>query len=703
MDAFELLGRSVPRLLAAGGGGESVALEVMGILALGIGAQWIAWRLKLPSIILLLLFGLVVGPIWTAFTGDPLINPDGLLGDLLLPLVGISVGLILYEGGLTLRAKEIKGVRQVVTMLVTAGAFVTWILTSLAAWVILGLQAQLAFLLGAVLIVTGPTVIGPLLGHIRPAGSVGPVLKWEGIVIDPIGALTAVLVLEAIVLQATTEGGSVAVPIVLAIIKTVVVGGGLGVAAAFGLMRLMRGFLIPEPLQNPVSLALVVGVFTISNQIQAESGLLTATVMGIVLANQSSVEIRHILEFKENLRVLLISALFIVLAARLRLEEVQQIKPLALAGFLGIMIFLARPLSVWVSTLGSDLSTRERLFLCWMAPRGIVAAAVASIFAIALQREGPDGEPIIENSGILVAYAFAAIIATVSLYGLTSPWLAKLLGVSDENPQGIAIVGAGRFGRAMAAALRKAVDQAAAKSETDSVTKLRVLLIDTNRDNIIAARMQGLSAAHGNVLEDQFVEDLDLRGVGRALALTPNAEVNTLALQRFARDFGGSGVYSMPAKPSKGASTDRDADPADAKGATTHGSHGRRLFAEGLDLQGLESRLAEGWIIKATEITKDFTFDAYRVLYGGAAVMMFVVDPAGQVEIITAGKAQTPTEGDVVLSLVDPEQLLMGRMFGTDTPEPRTKTIEISDSAASESSADLPKQDPPEPDEMPRD
>lgn len=647
------------------------ALLLAGVLVLGVGAQWAAWRLRVPSIILLLVFGLAVGPGWSAAVGRPLIDPDGLLGELLLPLVGISVGLILYEGGLTLRVRELRGQRRVVTMLVSVGALITWLVGALAAHVILDLEAELAVLLGAVLIVTGPTVIGPLLGHIRPAGSVGPVLKWEGIVIDPIGALAAVLALEVILIRAGAAEGAAARQVALAIGKTVLIGGGLGAGAAIGLVWLLRGYLVPEPLQNPLSLTLVVAVYTGSNWFQQESGLLAATAMGVVVANQSSVEVRHLLEFKENLRVLLLSALFIVLGARLSPGELAQIRWGALAGFIGILVVLARPLAVWVSTLGSELTARDRLFMCWMAPRGIVAAAVSSVFAIALGQPGADGEPIVPGAERLVAYTFAVIIATVALYGLTAPLLARRLGLSDENPQGILIVGGSRLARSIAIALRRAVREANPEHPP------RIMIVDINRDNVIAAHMEGLDASHGDILEESFVEGLDLRGIGRAIAMTPNAEINTLALQRLAREFGGSGVFGLPVQGKKQPNVEHDKPgPADPKGATTHGHHGRTLFAPDIDIAELERRLAEDWFVKATPLTPGLPWDAYRALYGEASLMLFVVSKTGEIDIITTGRTRTPTIGETVVSMVDPGRLLMGPMIGPDQDAGRPETGE---------------------------
>ena len=360
---------------------EHILFYLAGIIVLGVAAQWLAWRIGLPSILLLLVIGIIAGPV----TGW--LTPDALFGELLSPVVSLAVALILYEGGLTLKIAELRKVGGVVRNLVTVGALITWVVSGLAAYFILDLGAPLFVLLGAMLVVTGPTVIAPLLRHIRPTGAVGPALKWEGIVIDPIGALLAVLVFEVIQIGAT---GEATVHVAVAVLKTIVFGGGLGLAAAAILILVLSRHWIADHLESAASLMLVVATFAAADWLQAESGLLAVTVMGFALANQKRVDIENIVEFKENLRVLLISSLFIVLAARVNLADLGAVAPRGLL-FVAVLVLIARPLAAFVSTLGSTLSRGERLLLCWMAPRGIVAAAMASVFAMRLEAAGHDG------------------------------------------------------------------------------------------------------------------------------------------------------------------------------------------------------------------------------------------------------------------------------------------------------------------------
>ena len=589
---------------------EPLILKLAVIVIAGVGAQWLAWITRLPSILFLLAVGIVLGPV----TGY--LDPDALFGETLLPAVSLAVALILYEGGLTLRFAELGGVGRAVGGLVVVGATVTWALSSLAAHWIFRLDAPLSALLGAILVVTGPTVIGPLLRIIRPKGRTGSILKWEGIVIDPVGALLAVLVFEAILARNVHDATTHAA---YAIAVTTVAGGGLGVLAALGLTETLRRHWVPEFMQNAVSLMLVVTVFVVANSIQAEAGLLAATVMGMTLANQKRADIDDIVEFKENLRVLLIAALFVTLAAQLRLDDlVRVIIPSLL--FLGVLVLLVRPVAVAVSTAGSGLTRRERAFIAAMAPRGIVAAAVASVFALRLQHAG------YADAAILVPVTFSVIIGTVLVYGLFSPILARVFDVADPDPQGVLMVGAQPWVRRMAAAL----------GDVD----IPVVLVDSNRRNIAAARMDGLTAYAGSALAESAVQRWDLTGVGRLLAVTPNDWVNILATERFRPVFGRQHCYQLGPPVTN---TDRDIH---------QHLRGRRLFGEKIDYARLERQTARGGVFKATTLTETFTADDFAARYGPSAIMLCLLDADHRLHIAAVDQPLQPQPGDTVISLV---------------------------------------------------
>jgi NhaP-type Na+/H+ or K+/H+ antiporter len=599
---------------------EEVLETITIVVLLGIGAQWIAWRLRVPSILLLLLAGFIAGPLtgWWGAT-ERWVDPDALLGELFMPLVALSVGMILFEGGLTLKFNELGAIGKVVRNLISVGALTTWILAGASAHFILGWTPALATLFGAILVVTGPTVILPLLRHVQPTRQIGSTLKWEGILIDPIGALLALLVFEAILARDLANVPQLAV---VGFAKTVVIGVGLSWISAGVLVALFKRHWVPDYLQNPVALMGVITMFTLSHWLQPESGLLTVTLMGIVLANQKKVAIRHIIEFKENLRVLLLSVLFILLAAQLKVEDILRLDYKKSAIFLAALFLVVRPVSVWVSTLRSGLSWQERLFLAWMAPRGIVAAAVASIFALRLAEEGH------ADAETMVPLTFLVIISTVTVYGLTCGPLARRLKLSKPNPQGVLIVGAHLLARRIGAALQKEGYQ--------------VLLVDMNRKNLSAARMEGLPTYYGSILSEHVGEEIDLGGIGRLLALTPNREVNSLAVLHFIEFFGRSEVYQL----------NSDEEGAQDRGIVSPELQGRILFDSGATYSVLMDRLRQGAVIKKTNITDEFDYETFQRHYGGRALPLFLLTEKGDVRIFTAEHPPKPQAGQALMSLV---------------------------------------------------
>jgi NhaP-type Na+/H+ or K+/H+ antiporter len=592
---------------------HDVLIGLGAMLLIGVSAQWLAWRLRLPSILLLFVFGFVAGP---AVLG--LVDPDAVFGRLLLPVVALSVAVILFEGGLGLRTPDLRDVGGVVRNLVTVGALVTWALTSTAAWLLLDVGPAFALLFGAILVVSGPTVVIPLLAQIKPIGRVGSVLRWESIVIDPIGAVLAVLVFEGAL--AETFGGATA-SIALRILGTIVVGGFCGIFGAWALVQLLRRYWIPDHLDNAAALAMAVAVYLACESAQHESGLLGVTVLGVAMANQRRARIHHIIEFKENLRVLLLAFLFMLLAARLRMEDLRQLD-LSVLAFVGVLALVIRPAAVAISCAGSPLSWRERLFLAWVAPRGIVAAAVSSVFALRLQAAGH------EDAARLVPLTFLTILCTVTLYGLTSPLLARRLGVSEPHPQGVLLLGAHAWARDVAAVLAE--------------RGFSVLLTDTNPWNVSAARMRGLNAWHGNAIAEYADEELDLRGVGRVLAMTPNPEVNVLATLHFRDRFGRGEVYQLPL--AETAKTPAGEPPFGDWG-------GRFLFSPQASHRELTRRFETGATIKATSLTERFGWDDFRAQHGDDALPLFAIQGRSLL-VATVDVPLRPAPGQTVIALV---------------------------------------------------
>lgn len=562
---------------------------------------------------MLLLAGFAVGPILGV------IDPDALLGELLFPFVSVSVAIILFEGGLSLRLSEIRDTTDVVGRLVTVGAGVTWLLAAGAAGLLLDVPTNLALLLGAVLVVTGPTVVLPLVRHVRPSPRVASVLKWEGIVIDPVGALLAVLVFEAVVAAGVGEATSA---VVTGLAATVAAASVLGVLGAFALAIPLRRFWIPEHLEVVIALAIVVGVFALTNLVHPEAGLLTVTLMGIALANQRGVNVRHIVEFKEHLRTLFLAALFILLAARLELGDLWPPQPAGIA-FAAVLVLVVRPLAVAVSTFRSKLDVRERAFVAWMAPRGIVAAAVASVFALELEHAGvPDADR-------LVSITFLVIVTTVVLYGLTAEPVARLLRVADPDAGGALILGAHAWARELAAVL--------------SAEGASVLLADRNPDNAAAARLAGLRVYQGDILAEYAMEEIPFERLGQFLALTSNSEVNSLAALHMAEVFGRTNVHQLPG-PAYAAGDTEEPVPAHLRG--------RLLFGPGVTYDFVRTRLAAGAVFQAVRLGRERSYEDFRRQSGDSAVPLLVVRPSGRLSAIVSGETPVVRPDDVLVALV---------------------------------------------------
>ncbi len=587
----------MPHFLAlAHGSGMSPLVFLTLILAIGVLAQWLAWRFKLPSILLLLAFGFALGQ-WTGVKIDDYLAQGDAQFNPLLSAVGLFVAIILFEGGLTLKFSELRESGLPVLRLCTIAVGISMALTAVFMSQALGYDIRLALLSGAILTVTGPTVIAPLLRHVNPTRKMASIFKWEGIVVDPIGAILGVLVFKAAL---ASDADTAWLQILVSTGKLLLVGVAGGYLLGKIVEILLRKHLIPDFLQPVFLLAVVAVAFTASNLVEKEAGLLTVTVLGIALANQRSVSVKHILEFKENLRTLIISSLFIVLSGRVTVDDLAETlwKGIALLVFL---ILIGRPLSVFGSLLGSNQTTsKERIFLAFLAPRGIVAAAVASIFALEFEiaatsggKFGDKAALIASQSNEISALIFLVIIGTVAVYGLAAAPLARGLGLASKNPTGILFAGADSWARRAAKALADDGHQ--------------VMLLDTNYANISAAKMLGLEAHRANILSEFAEEELDFNGLGSLIAGTPNDEVNSMASQRFIHQFGRAGVWQI-------APQDRD------RGHKTSAASDVRsqvCFTGAPDHATLQRFTASEGVVKKSQITEVFTLEDFRLTYDG--------------------------------------------------------------------------------------
>ncbi len=505
-------------------------LELAGIIILGIIAQWVAWRLKLPAILPLILIGLLVGPIATLYTEDgaKLIEPiwngeKGLFpGDGLYYFVSLAISIILFEGGLTLKRAEIATVGPVITKLITVGSVVTFFGAGIGAHYLFGLSWQISFLFSALIIVTGPTVITPILRNIPLKKDVSTVLKWEGILIDPIGALVAVLVFEFI---SVGEGSGYTQTALIDFGKILLFGTTFGFTFAHALAFAIKKNLIPHYLMNVVSLSVVLLVFVESDVFAHESGLLAVVVMGMVMGNMNLPNLKELLYFKESLSVLLISILFILLAANINISDLELLYNWQTVALFAIVVFLIRPLGVFLSTQGSDLKLNEKMFIGWVGPRGIVAAGIASLFGSKLLAKGEPG------AEYITPLVFMIVLGTVLLNATTARMFAKIVGVFLTKSEGILIIGASKVSRLIGSYLKK--------------NNRHVVLIDNNQTNIDKAKKLGIEAMTANIFSDSLTDNIELNDMGFLMALTGNSDINKFAIDKFKKQFGENGAFRL--------------------------------------------------------------------------------------------------------------------------------------------------------------
>lgn len=578
-------------------------------MVIGIGCQILAWRLKLPAILFLLLTGFIAGPVTGA------ISPDDMFGDLLFPIVSLGVAVILFEGSLTLRFEDISKNANVVWRLVSIGMIITFAVAASAAYHLGQVTLPIALLFGAIVTVTGPTVIMPLLRSVRPTPEASNILRWEAIVIDPIGAIMAVLVFEYVTMDDMSE-------LWLTLAKLFLSGVVIGVLCAGMLTYIVRKHLVPDFLMKVMILAYVIGVYTLCDFIQPESGLLAVTIMGIYMANRKGLYLEEILDFKESLSIIIISGLFILLAARMDINTVIQAEWSGMLVLLAI-IFVARPLSVFFSTIGSRLNWRERAIISWIAPRGIIAAAIAPLFALKLEAQN------FEGADMLTSLVFIIIVGTVIIQSVTAGPLARLLRVAEPEPSGVLIVGANKLARAIGVALKEA--------------EFNVLLADTNWDDVSEARMIGLKTFFGNVVSEHADRHMDLMGIGKMLAISKQPSINALAAMRYRREFGGNNIYVIKTEEER---RTREKDHI-AQGYTAP-----CLFSGHMTQAQITAMLVTGYEIRATQITENFTYEDFMQKYKDESLPLFAITKKHKLVPYIEKINVTPEPGWTILSLL---------------------------------------------------
>ncbi|MGN6780080.1 MAG: cation:proton antiporter [Marmoricola sp.] len=588
------------------------------VLVVSVLGQILAWKLRLPSILVLLLVG---------FGAGRLVDPEQVLGrDVLFGGVTLAVGIILFEGSMSLRLAHVRDLGRPVVRLCTVTVAVAWVLITLSARLI-GFPWGLAVLVGAILVVTGPTVLAPILRQLRPTRRVSSLLRWEGIVVDPIGAVLAVLVFQALRLG---DVGQAVPELLWGVVKTVVVAFGIALALGVILEVLMRRHAIPDFLHGVTFLAAAVGGMVAADAVQDQSGLVAVTVLGVYVGNRPDLHVEHVAEFKEHLQVLFVGALFVVLAGRIQPGELLDAAPEAVL-FTALLILVVRPVSVLLGLVGTKVSRQERILLACMAPRGIVAAAVSSIFALSIAsaaQDQPGLGALAADAGRLIPVVFIVIVLTVAVYGFGAGRLAERLGLASPSPQGVLFVGDQDW----------VVQAAAVLTESEIAT----LVVSRDYRSLAGARMSGLPTVTANILSDYAVKDMDLAGIGTLIACTSEEEVNATAAREFAHTLGRANVWQLRRARTEDRSSDNRR--AEAPHLTA-----RPPFDPPLSYAELEDAVAAGMTVKRTPLTRAFTLTDFRERYPGAVLLFTVRD--GTIEVVRQG-ARLPRSGVAVIALV---------------------------------------------------
>jgi len=602
---------------------EHISAIIVGVAALGVAAQWVAWRLKMPAIIFLAIFGLIAGP------GLGLIDPSVDFGEFLPPVVGLCVAVILFEGGLSLQLSELKEAASGVRRLVYLGAPLAWLTCSLCAHYIGGLEWAVALVFGAIMVVTGPTVIMPMLRQAGLNRRTASFLKWEGIINDPIGALLAVLVFQFFILQQSGSGWQeVLTGLAMAIVSSLVLGGLGGLAIG----KAMRAGLVPEYLKSPMMLGLVLIVFELSNLVQHEAGLLAVTVMGIVVGNLNLPGIGDLRRFKEYITIMLVSVVFVSLTADLDTASLSAIGWRGIALILAVM-FIARPLTIMLATIGANMEFRERLLLAWIAPRGIVAAATAGLMGPGLVAAGYGAEA-------LLPLVFAVIFATVFSHGLTLSWLAKRLGLASRHRDGVLLVGASPFTVELASTLKE--------------MGLNVIVADTSWHSLRPARLAGIQVFYGEILSEFAEESLELAHIRTVLAATSNDAYNALVCTALAPEIGQQRVLQLAL-----GGKDAEEDPR----ALARPRRGGVAFDSDAYFESLWRSYVRGWRFSKTRITEAYDYEAFVADLPEGALQILKMDEDKNAEFIAAGAERDPDVGTTIVHFA-PER---------DTPKDASK------------------------------
>ncbi|MFS0575955.1 sodium:proton antiporter [Sporosarcina sp. 179-K 3D1 HS] len=592
---------------------NSILFDLMLIILLGMLSQWIAWKYRMPAIVIMSVAGLLVGPILG------LIDPQESMGSLFGPIISFAVAIILFEGSLNLDFREIREFSKPVARIVTVGAFIAWIAGSLAAHYLAGLSWAVAFIIGGLFIVTGPTVILPLLRQAKLKPRPAAILKWEGIVVDPFGALLAVFAFECIKFLNSEVTLKALLLFFAASLFAVLLG--WGGARVIG-NAFERGS-IPEFLKAPILFVVVIFTFVLSDEIMHGTGLLTVTAMGMTMANMRLTTLHDVRHFKENISVLLISGIFVMLTASLDPRVLIEIFNPNIILYVLAMLFIVRPLSIWISTIGTDLNNREKHLIGWIAPRGIVALTVSGYFATILLESG------YQDAELLTALTFALVFSTVVLHGFSIGFLAKRLNLTTTDESGVLLVSGTRFATELAVSIKE--------------TGNAVMLVDQSWAGLSHARKRGLASHVGDILSEQIEYHLDLTPYRYMLAMTKVDTYNAHICTDFAPDLGREHLFQTAFHVGKDVES-------------FHITGGQTLFTPAISIYDLEERMDSGHVIRKTLITKQYSYTQYLRERDDTSILLYIHRADGSIGFYSPDIELQAFAGDAVIALTSPSK-----------------------------------------------
>ena len=579
------------------------------IVILGILCHWLAWRLKIPSIALFSVVGLLIGPVFH------LVHPSQDFGVLLESIIKLALAIILFEGGLNLKFHELQHTGRAIKQLICLGLPLAWFFGFLVCYWVAGLSFSLSLLLSAILVVTGPTVILPLIRQTKLKARTSSLLKWEGIINDPIGIILAVLVFQFTVVSEFTELNQSTIFYLLGTVASSIL---IGIGGGHLLKFIFEKGHSPEFLKLPLVFATVLSLYALSNIFQEEVGLLTVTVMGITMGNIGLVIIHDLRKFKENITVIIVPVVFILLTADIELENLMNLN-WRVFGFLFCFLFLVRPVSVWLSTIGTGLSWQERAFISWIAPRGIVATSIAGLLGLKLELLH------FQNAELLLPLVFAVVFSTVILHGFSIGWLARRLELAGKSSNGVLIVGAHQWSTDLALTLEKA--------------GLPVLLMSDSWNNLKQARLLGIPIHYGEVLSEKVHQSLDLSDMGHLLANTSNHAYNSLVCSVYIHQFGRDKVFQI-------ATTERKEERRQLSGSF----RGKVLFGGNLVYKELIVLFLEGWRFKKTRLTEEFDMEKLISSNEGKIKPFIRLQSNGELDLDFFENQSGTKPGDTIIS-----------------------------------------------------